>query len=180
MFGIVRNIGSKTALTLKIPVGSHSTHPRDLKRGQALITYNYLKMENKEQPKALPPHPTLKTAADEIQAILIKHNVGGVAILHVPGHVEFTMHVSPNYSLAHMEGQNIAIRTDKSLDMGQRKKKMVDTLNMIGNFQALCAQLLKGFGITMMMLRQKFPEYFPKQDPPAANKNGGRIILPND
>jgi len=44
--------------------------------------------------------PKLKKAAEEIKAILKKHDIGGYVLLHTPGFSEYVNEISPSYSCA--------------------------------------------------------------------------------
>ena len=82
--------------------------------------------------------PKLKNAMKEINEILNKHDIGGLVILHTPGHGEFLMKVDPTYSCAKLNGNEMRVRAKLQEDFNGDKeawtKKITDTVNMFETF----------------------------------------------
>lgn len=78
--------------------------------------------------------PKLKKAMNEIEAILIKYDIAGIVSLHTPGHGEYLSHLSPSYSCAKFEGDNLRIRAKKEDYSGSaevRNRFLKDTSNIL-------------------------------------------------
>jgi hypothetical protein len=80
--------------------------------------------------------PKLRTAMDEIKAIIRKHDIAAVVVLHTHGNGEHFIKVDPSYScakiLTFVKGESgISI---KSNEIPKEKKHQVitDTVNMFG------------------------------------------------
>lgn len=84
--------------------------------------------------------PKLKKAAAEIRAILEKHDIAGIVVLHnaesyADGHTqgfgEYLYHISPSYSIAKIENGGVRLKTNP-LDTKENKLKMTSqTYNMV-------------------------------------------------
>ena len=78
--------------------------------------------------------PKLKTAMEEIKAILAKHDIGAMVVLHTPGYSEFLNKLNPSYSCIIQTGDQIRFRS-KLADYGGDKKKWqkvtTDSLNLL-------------------------------------------------
>ena len=57
-----------------------------------------------------PDQARLKVARTEIEAILRKHDLAGVVVLHTPGMTEFFYDVQPSYSCACIDEEHHAVR----------------------------------------------------------------------
>jgi len=86
--------------------------------------------------------PKLKIAAEEIKAILKKHDIGAYVRLHTPGFSEYVNEISPSYSCAkfdHSIPETVGIRfVAKAKDLpggaAERDQKIADTDNMFLHF----------------------------------------------
>lgn len=74
--------------------------------------------------------PKLKVAMEEIKAILAKHDIAGVIVLHTPGFGEFHYKINPSYSIASMKGNAIHIKTDPNDTKEEKREKVRSTANM--------------------------------------------------
>lgn len=74
--------------------------------------------------------PKLKKAAEQIKEILKEHDIAAVVVLHTPGHSEYLYQISPSYSIAKIEGNELRIRSTHITDMEEKVKKVTDTANM--------------------------------------------------
>lgn len=63
------------------------------------------------------PDPLLKTAAAEIEAVLVKHDIAGVVLLSSKTHTEYILHVDPSWSCCFVEN------TDKGRLLRVRSKR---------------------------------------------------------
>lgn len=137
-------------------------------------------MEKKFEQK--PENPKLLMAAKELKDVLDKYDIGGVFIIHTPGHVQFGMKVDPAYSAAFMKGDQLTIRDalilDHAGDQKAQDKKLVDTFNMIVNFRVMCQNLSRSFFGSEMSFGEKIKHLLPKpkQRPPGGPSSNGRII----
>ena len=71
---------------------------------------------------------------EEIQALLIEHDVAGIVILHTPGGGNCLVEISPTYSCAKFEedGKEVIIKADR-IDFPNEEamdKKLADTLSI--------------------------------------------------
>lgn len=82
----------------------------------------------------MPYSPKLKKAAEEIKDILKKYDIAANVVLHTPGHAEYLLHITPTYSAAWLENDNIRFRARAADYNGNtmiRNQKIQDTLNML-------------------------------------------------
>lgn len=79
--------------------------------------------------------PKLKTAMEEIKAILQKHDIAGYVVIHTPGFSEYLNHLDTSYSCAKAESGGISVRINTN-EVGKLKAKQLaeDTYNMITHF----------------------------------------------
>lgn len=78
--------------------------------------------------------PKLKTAMAEIVAVIKKHDVAAHVILHTPGHSEFLNELSPSYSCAKVNGDQMRFRAKKEDFNGNtaaRDNQIRNTANML-------------------------------------------------
>src|SRR5439155_20478547 len=54
-----------------------------------------------------PSDPKLKAAMEEIKAVLVKYDIGAVVILQSPTHGEWLNHITPSWSAAWMETDDL-------------------------------------------------------------------------
>lgn len=88
-----------------------------------------------------PDQQRLKIARAEIEAVLKKHDLAGVAVLHTPGMTEFFYDIQPSYSVAWVdEASNMVRLKSKLADYGGDAQAQI-------NDQAATAQMLHAFGM---------------------------------
>lgn len=79
--------------------------------------------------------PKLKKAMSEIKAILQKHDVAGVVVIHAPGYGEELIYLTPSYSCATLHANGELRFKAKAADFGgdtqKRNQKIKDTANMM-------------------------------------------------
>ena len=77
--------------------------------------------------------PKLKVAAEEIKAILKKHDIAGAILIHTPGYAEFILELTPTYSCATLHHDHIHFKAKKEdfNDELKRHKAIADTANMM-------------------------------------------------
>ena len=78
----------------------------------------------------------LKSAMEQIKGILKDNDIAGFVVLHdQTGHSEYLNAISPSYSCAKFEGQNVRF-TAKASELGKDKayKMQNDTYNMVTHF----------------------------------------------
>jgi len=87
--------------------------------------------------------PKLVAAMAEIRALLTRLDIAGFVILHnAPGDLESALHLSPSYSVAHLETDrdgNAAMRIRSqagaySGDTEKQKRDLEATMNMLSGF----------------------------------------------
>lgn len=90
-----------------------------------------------------PDQARLKIARAEIEAILRKHDLGGVVVLHTPGMVEFFHDVRPSYSCAWIDDakQAICFKSDAADYGGDTQLQLADQAATSNLFHALADQL---------------------------------------
>lgn len=97
-----------------------------------------------------PDQTRLKIARTEIEAILRKHDLAGVVVLHTPGMTEFFYDVRTSYSCAWVDEEASAVRV-KSLQAdygGDSKLQLHD--------QAATASLFHGFASDLISAARMF------------------------
>jgi hypothetical protein len=80
--------------------------------------------------------PKLKTAVEEIRAILKKHDVAAVVVLHTPGFSEYIFKIDPSYSCAKVTNNRLEVKLKLEHYNNDRKLRdqfAKDTLNMINH-----------------------------------------------
>lgn len=78
--------------------------------------------------------PKLKKAMEEIKMLMLKYDIGGLVVLHTPGHSEYLLRIDPSYSCAKFEGDNIRIKAklkDFNGDKNKWEEKVAGTSNML-------------------------------------------------
>lgn len=84
-----------------------------------------------------PDQQRLKTARIEIEAVLKKHDLAGVVVLHTPGMGEFFYDIRPSYSVCWIDESVPMVRLKSKLDsdhggsVGQQVHDQAATANMI-------------------------------------------------
>ncbi|MBY0469150.1 MAG: hypothetical protein K2Q07_09260 [Burkholderiaceae bacterium] len=63
-----------------------------------------------------PDQGRLKIARLEIEAVLAKHDLAGVVVLHTPGMAEFFYNITPSYSVCCVDEQAQELRIKSKLD----------------------------------------------------------------
>lgn len=88
-----------------------------------------------------PDQQRLKVARAEIEAILKKHDLAGVVVLHTPGMTEFFYDIQPSYSCAWIDeaAQIVRVKSKLADYGGNAAAQLLD--------QAATAQLLHSFGM---------------------------------
>ena len=90
-----------------------------------------------------PDQQRLKVARTEIEAILRKHDLAGVVVLHTPGMTEFFYDVRPSYSCAWIDEAQQRVRV-KSLGAdynGDHKAQLHDQAASANLFHGLASDL---------------------------------------
>lgn len=79
--------------------------------------------------------PKLKTAMEEIKAVLKKHDIAGFVLLHAPqGFTEYLNHINSSYSCAFLQDGQFRVRLKTAeLPGGKAQVKQLaeDTYNMV-------------------------------------------------
>jgi hypothetical protein len=96
-----------------------------------------------------PDKARLKIARIEIEAVLKKHDLAGVVVLHTPGMAEWFYDVRPSYSCLHVDeaAGTARVRSQLADYGGDRQAQLLDqacTANMVA---ALSGELVRGAGM---------------------------------
>lgn len=77
--------------------------------------------------------PKLKRVMAEIQAILDKEEIGGLIVLHLPGHCEYNAHLTPPYVCLRRVGDGYRLQSKKEDYANQEAKREAEanTANML-------------------------------------------------
>jgi hypothetical protein len=98
-------------------------------------------------------------AMEEIKAIINKYDIGAIVELHTPGNGEFFINVSPSYSCAWFQGNELRIRARLQEDFnGDRTAwgvKVSDTTNMLLTFLDMNKVLQQNVIAAIAMLNSK-------------------------
>ena len=86
--------------------------------------------------------PKLKVAAEEIKAILKKHDIAAAIVLHTPGNAEFVLEIEPSYSCAKKLSNGVHFKAKKEdyNDELKRNQVVCDTVNMFSLLSEVTAQ----------------------------------------
>lgn len=83
-----------------------------------------------------PDQPRLKIARAEIEAVLQKHDLAGVVVLHTPGMSEFFYSITPSYSVCWVDEKSQILRLksvrdrDHAGDAAEQLRDQAATANM--------------------------------------------------
>ncbi len=90
-----------------------------------------------------PDQAKLKIARTEIEAILRKHDLAGVVVLHTPGMTEFFYDVRPSYSCAWIDeaAQRVRVKSLKADYGGDLAAQMRDQAATANLFHGLASDL---------------------------------------
>ena len=80
-----------------------------------------------------------------IQAILTEHDIAAVVVLHTPGFCEFMLHISPSYSCARFDGNELRVKAklkeDYQGDIARWKLDVGNTANMLQGMADMTAPM---------------------------------------
>lgn len=83
-----------------------------------------------------PDQPRLKIARAEIEAVLQRHDLAGVVVLHTPGMTEFFYQIQPSYSVCWIDEKVPMVRIksvrdrDHAGDAAEQQRDQAATANM--------------------------------------------------
>jgi energy-coupling factor transporter ATP-binding protein EcfA2 len=104
--------------------------------------------------------PKLKTAMREITAVIIKHDVAAIVVLHTPNHSEYLLRLDPTYSCARFDGNKLHVKSNlmKNFhgDRGKWQKQLGNTANMFEMLTKTNGTVLMG----LMPISEKVSEEF--------------------
>ena len=119
----------------------------------------------------------LRKAADEINKILVDHDIAGVVQLFEPGFNEYTMHIAPSFSCVSLNDEK-QLKINPPIEHPEypeiRKKKIADTVNMLGNMRLYTGKLSLILTRAEITVRSHFGIKTPKPKPGPPN-----IVNPN-
>lgn len=110
--------------------------------------------------------PKLKEARAKIEAILKEADIAGVVVLHEVSHTEFFMVVDPSYSLAFLHAQTLQLKERPIVRLDDplaATRKVIDTVNMLANLQAVTQKVTAAMFSALMYARQFYNLPTPKQ-----------------
>lgn len=98
-----------------------------------------------------PDQPRLKAARSEIEAVLRKHDLAGVVVLHTPGMSEFFYDIRPSYSCAWIDDVGPTLRfkskaADYAGDAQGQVRDQAATANMMVSFAGDLGRAAEMFG----------------------------------
>jgi hypothetical protein len=117
------------------------------------------------------PDPVLKTAVEEIKAVLVKHDIAAVVFLGSNTHTEFVYELSPSWSCARElpDGGGLRIRSKRS-EYATKEAQFEElrlTVGMIMGFIDAIEHTKSNLGAVMMMLATHMDiSHFSKLDDP--------------
>ena len=124
-------------------------------------------------------NPKLEMAAAEIKEILARYDVAGLVLLHTPGHIKYAMNLTPSYSAVGINDVGKLRITPPIEDPAMpelSKKKIADTVNMLGNLRIYLGKLTMTLTQAEIATREHFGIKTPKPPAPIIHrgKNGRR------
>lgn len=104
-----------------------------------------------------PDQPRLKLARTEIEAVLKKHDLAGVVVLHTPGMSEFFYDIQPSYSCAWIDQAASMVRVKSKLadyggDAQAQRHDQAATANMARAIVDNLEGALAMFGPTALII----------------------------
>ena len=108
--------------------------------------------------KQKPLSPKLKSAMDEIRAIINRYDIAGSIVLHTPGNSEYGIFIEPSYSCAKFNGGNISFKAKASDFKGgaaERSEKVEDTCNMMNMLSTTTGQV----ALNIMHVSENFDKH---------------------
>lgn len=122
-------------------------------------------MKQEKTGQSGPAHsPKLQMAALEIKEIMNKHDVAGVIDLFIPGFNEIVIKIDPSFSCVEVNELSQLRINPPIVDPSApeiAKKKIADTLNMLGNIRIYLGQVSRVLTQADMAVRQQF-DMMPK------------------
>jgi hypothetical protein len=107
--------------------------------------------------------PKLKMAMEEIKAVLSKHDIAGMIILHTPGFVEYLNKINPSYSILKIkDGEGFAFNAHSKHfggDKEKRDKAAADTRNMIELFEEFSGKQFMMYNEIAKKVDEKFGKW---------------------
>lgn len=91
-----------------------------------------------------PDQARLKIARTEIEAVLAKHDLAGVVVLHTPGMAEFFYNITPSYSVCWVDEKASALRIKSQLERdhaGDQVRQLHDQTATANMAAALAGEL---------------------------------------
>lgn len=121
------------------------------------------------------PDPKLKTAMEEIKAVLKKHDIGGVVVLASETHMEYLHEIAPTWSCVRFEAgeggvYGVRVRAlAKDFPSKQAHQKCLsDSIGMIMGFANALEHSRELMMVIIRMVGNKIPfEHMTKHEPPA-------------
>lgn len=115
-----------------------------------------------------PDQARLKIARAEIEAVLKKHDLAGVVVLHTPGMAEFFYDIQPSYSCAWIDQAASMVRVKSKLadyggDAAAQRLDQAATAQLLHSFGMECAQA----GIMFLEVAQVVDEKLGAEHTPA-------------
>lgn len=101
------------------------------------------------------PDPQLKTAMEEIKAVLRKYDIAGIVFLGSQSHSEFLLGINPSWSCAKFEAENelrIRAKREDFPSLEAQKKCLTDTVGMLAGFRDLAENAQENLGNVLAML----------------------------
>lgn len=85
--------------------------------------------------------PKLKKAMEEIKVILKEYDIAALVVLHAPGHSEYLHALSPSYSCAKFNGDELRIRAKLKEDFNGDKKAWKEKISATSNMLRMLAEV---------------------------------------
>lgn len=93
---------------------------------------------------------------EEIKAVLTKHDIGGLVVIHTPGFHEYLFKVDPSYSCAAIDPmRGLRVKTNPSDPLEVKKQLVSDTINMLDHFSLGGGNLVMQSVDMLEMLKKK-------------------------
>lgn len=114
--------------------------------------------------------PKLKKAAEEINRVLLRHNLAGFAVLHTPGFIECITKLDPTYSCCRVNGDKLILKVrleDYNGNIAAWKKSTEDTGNMLRSISLEVSHRL----LPLIQLSELFDEQADAQHSDSGGKS---------
>lgn len=98
--------------------------------------------------------PKLKKAMAEIKKVLEKHDIAACVVLHTPRFSEYLLSLSPSYSCAKFDGEQIKINARLQEDFGGKRNAQIFKVQNTSNMMRMLAETSTHLSLSLMEMSE--------------------------